>query len=290
MGNLEKKRVKTLPIPWIAINLSNMNIPEKKAILINSACCYVLAFLFTTILHELAHALAGSLSGSNPVMHHNYVEQLNTDHLSSSQRIGIAMAGPLTSLLQGLLAGGYFMTVKKRGLLQLFILWLSILGFNNFLGYVMTGPFFHVGDIGKTYELLHTSLSVQIVNLVLAAVGLLIVANRMSRPFLEFSYRDSWVNPGNRAVSFNFNIIMLPWIIGSVIITFLYLPMVHIVSLIYPISSGMIFIYPWQNARRVKDIRLSERTSLGKVSLKACALFIVIIIVFRWLLPPGIPI
>jgi len=250
--------------------------------------CYVLAFICTTIFHELAHALAGLFSNSEPVMYHNYVEHLSTTHLSISQKTGIALAGPLISLLQGVLAGGWFLSIKKRSLPQLFILWLSILGFNNFLGYVMTAPLFQEGDIGKTYLLLHTSLITQLLYAIFAAIGLLIVANRMSRPFLEFSYKESWIKPEKAAKNFSFSMIMLPWIIGSVIITFLYLPMINIISIIYPIMSGMIFIYPWQNAVRVKNIRLSTDRRIGGFSMVLFGFLIVLIVVFRWILPPGI--
>ncbi len=262
---------------------------ERHHIIINSALCYVLAFLFTTIFHEFAHALAGLFSNSAPVMHHNYVEHLSTAHLSISQKTGIALAGPFISLVQGILAGGWFLSIKKRGLPQLFILWLSILGFNNFLGYVMTAPLFQEGDIGKTYLLLETSLSAQLLYAVTAAAGLLIVANRMSRPFLEFSYKESWIKPEKVAKNFSFSIIMIPWIIGSVIITFLYLPMINILSIIYPILSGMIFIYPWQNAVRIKNVHLSSDHRTGRLSWILLGLLILLISIFRWVLPPGIP-
>ena len=103
----------------------------------------------------------------------------------------------------------------------------------------------------------------------LAAIGLLFVANRMTRPFLEFAYKKEWVNPENNAPKFSFRIIIIPYVIGSIIITFLYLPFINIVSIIYPIMSGMIFIYPWKNARVIKNINLSEDTSLGHLSWKA---------------------
>lgn len=251
--------------------------------------CYVLAFLCTTMLHELAHALAGLRLGSEPVLYHNYVEHLHMELLTSSQIIGIALAGPLTSLLQGLIAAGFFMKTRKRGLPQLLLLWISVLGFTNFLGYVMTGPFFQVGDIGKSYALSGIGITVQIILAIVAALGLLFVANRMSRPFLEFSYREDWIKPEKNAVNFSFSILFLPWMIGSVMVTFLYLPMIHIVSLIYPVMSGMIFIYPWKNAARIKNVRLSAQHKTGDFSTALFGIFIVVVVIFRWVLIPGIP-
>jgi len=261
---------------------------ERSIIAIHSTICYVMAFMFTTIVHEFAHAFSGWLSHSDPVMYHNYVEHLTIENLSNSQKIGTALAGPLISLIQGFLMGGWFSKTKKRGLLQLFTIWASVLGFNNFLGYVMTGPLFSVGDIGKSYELIGTPISLQILYALLAAIGLLFVANRMSRPFLEFAYKKEWVSPENNAPKFSFKIIIIPYVIGSIIITFLYLPFINIVSLIYPIMSGMIFIYPWQNARVIKNINLSESTSLGHLSWIAVSILILMIFLFRFILPKGV--
>lgn len=261
---------------------------EKTNISINSTMCYVLAFMCTTMFHELAHALAGAFSNSEPVLYHNYVQHLSTDHLSVAEKTRITLAGPIVSLIQGFLAGAYFLFRKKRGLLDLFILWLSILGFNNFLGYVMTGPLFKAGDIGKTYILLEISMTAQILAAVFAALFLLLIANKMSRPFLEFSSKDSLIKPEKKARNFSFSIIMVPWIIGSVMITFLYLPIINIVSIIYPIMSGMIFIYPWQNAVRIKNVSLSSARSTGSFSWKLLSLLLCLIIIFRWVLPSGI--
>jgi len=64
---------------------------QKNNIIINSVILYVIAFLLTTILHELAHTLAGLLCSSQPVLHHNYVDHLSTNHLSVWQQVLIAL-------------------------------------------------------------------------------------------------------------------------------------------------------------------------------------------------------
>lgn len=261
---------------------------EKTNIIINSAILYVIAFLLTTILHESAHALAGLLCSSQPVLHHNYVEHLSTNHLSVWQQVFIALSGPLMSLFQGLVAGlVYFKSTKQRAL-ELFVLWFSILGMLNFLGYLMTGPLFQNGDIGKTLMLLNTPLWTQIFIAFLGAGILLFIAYHLTSPFLTFSYKKEWVNSGQSRKNFSFHILILPWIIGSAVMTFLYLPIVAVVSIIYPITSGMVFIFPWQNARRIENLQLSDNRSLGQVSYVAILLLILMILGFRLILLPGI--
>jgi len=261
---------------------------EKHIIALNSTVLYVIAFLITTIIHEFSHALAGVINGSDPILYHNFVEHLSSSHLSTLQKVSIALAGPISSLIQGLLAGGLFLKFNKKTPLQLFLLWLAILGFSNFLGYLMTGPLFQAGDIGKVYHLLAVPLSIQIILAVFGAAILLFIAYKLTVPFLQFSYRQKWINNPQSRKNFSFRIIILPWIIGSTIITILYLPIIAIISIIYPIMSGMIFIFPWQNAQRINNVVLSENKKIGQLSIFMYLSLVVLVIVYRLFLAPGI--
>jgi hypothetical protein len=257
-------------------------------ITVNSTALYVTAFLFTTILHESFHALAGALLGSHPVLHHNYVEHLNNETLSTSRKIAIALAGPLVSLMQGIFAAVIFFRMKKYDLLKLFLAWFSVLGFNNFIGYVMTGPLFSAGDIGRVYDMLNTPLYVQIILAVFAAIALVKITLMMSRPFLGFAFHWEWLQDGQSRKKFLFHIIILPWIIGSFIMTGLYLPVIAIISIIYPVMSGFVFIGPWQNGRRITDVVVADSPGTGKISFLYISILVTLSLVFKFVLQPGI--
>ena len=261
---------------------------QKLNITINSAVLYILAFLLTTILHELAHAIIGLLNHSDPVLYHNAVHHLSTDSLSISQKVLIALAGPVASLVQGVIIGIIYLKSQKQGLIRLFLLWFSVLGFSNFLGYLMTGPIFSKGDIGKVFLLLGTPLLIQIIIAIIGAAILVYIAYKLTAPLLNFSYEQQWVDNKQARKNFSFHVIILPWLIGSFSVTLLYLPVVAIVSIIYPITSGMIFIFPWQNAQRIENVTLSKNKQIGEISLLSIVLLGVLIIVFRFVLAPGI--
>jgi len=262
---------------------------EKQIITINSIILYIIAFLATTIIHEFAHAIVGAINGSEPVLHHNYVDYLAISQLSVIKKVSISLAGPLLSLMQGLLVGWFYLKFKKQILFKLFLLWFSILGVSNFLGYLMTGPIFQAGDIGEIYQLLNIPYVIQIIIAVIGAGILFYIAYKLTIPFLQFSYKQEWVaDPGSKK-GFAFRIIILPWLIGSTIVTILYIPIIAIVSIIYPITSGMIFIFPWKNAKRVKNVRLSEDKEVGNYSALLYFSLLILIIVFKLILAPGIP-
>jgi hypothetical protein len=257
-------------------------------ITINSTILYVTAFLVTTILHESFHTLFGVLFDSHPVLHHNYVEHLNEETLTITQNIVIALAGPLMSLMQGIIAATIFFKMKKYDLLQLLIAWVSILGFNNFIGYVLTGPLFKVGDIGKVYQMLDTSLFLQIIFALFAAVVLVTITLMMSKPYLGFATRQEWITSGHSRRKFLFHIIILPWIFGSLIMTGFYLPVIAVISIIYPFMSGFVFIGPWQNGEKITNVDLSESTDNEKISLKYISILILVALIFKFVLQPGI--
>ncbi len=255
---------------------------------LNSTAIYVLAFLVTTVIHELAHALVGYLCGSGPVLHHNFVEHTFEAHLAVFPQVAIALAGPVISLIQGLVASLGFFRSRRRGSMQLFVLWLAVLGFNNFLGYLMTGPFFSMGDIGHIYVLLGTPMILQIIFAVVGAGILAFIAFKWTRPFLQFAHQPHSLADGNSRKNFAFHIIILPWLIGSAVVTLLYLPVVAIISIIYPSMSGAVLIFPWQSADDVTDVKLSKNRGLSRASFGWAVALLVMIWLFKWVLAPGI--
>jgi hypothetical protein len=261
---------------------------ERVLIILNSTVTFILAFLVTTVIHELAHAFVGISLGSGAILHHNYVEHPLISSLSTHDRIMVSLAGPLASLIQGIVLTWGYPKYRNVSYPKLFLLWVCILGFINFFGYLMTGPLFNSGDIGKIYELLNFPLKYQIVMAILGLLMLIVIAYKLSIPFLEFSYKKEWVSDSSSRNNFAFNIIILPWLIGSTIVTILYLPVVALVSIIYPFSSGMIFILPWKNARRITSVKISENSAIGKSSFLLYSSLIISIIIFKFILAYGI--
>lgn len=255
---------------------------------INSAVCYVLAFLLTTVLHEGAHAVVGAWLGSEPVMHHHYVEHMGRHELLLWQQVMISLAGPGMSLLQGILLTPMVRQRAGGGLFNLFVLWCALLGFGNALGYLMTGPLFTAGDIGKVYQLLGAPWAMRIALAVFGAAGLTYVAYASTRPFLRFSSEQAALEDARARTAFNFRIIISGWVMGALAMTLLYLPVVAIVSIIYPITSGMVFIFPWKQAARINGERAMGSTALTRSAWPLYGSLLAAVMVFRLVLAPGI--
>ncbi|MDQ2769842.1 MAG: hypothetical protein M3Y54_05010 [Bacteroidota bacterium] len=209
-----------------------------------AALHYTAAFLLTTMLHELGHAVISRLLGGQPVLHNTYVENLNK-HLPVGREVAIALAGPLLSLAQGI--GFLAWAWHRRGASDaaLWRLYLGLFGVINFFGYLLIGPLVPYGDIGQVEALWHLPLWATVSVAILAGVGLQWLVGRAGPLFLAFGPPGLARQPRGRLMQ---GLIALPWLLGSVLITALSWPLPTPISLLYPIMSNMVLGAAWGKA------------------------------------------
>ena len=118
--------------------------------LVNSTVAFVGALFLSITLHELAHRLTALAFGVKPTVYAAYETH---PPLSSGREAVVAVAGPLFSLVSGLIA--LLVPRRGRGFWRLFTIWFGVLSIQSFFGYLMTGPFVPYGDIGHAFRLLH---------------------------------------------------------------------------------------------------------------------------------------
>lgn len=143
---------------------------SQQARLIQSAVAYATASVITVTLHEFGHALAARLYGFHPTVYGLHEE----DVAASPVRIAvIAAAGPVVSLLLGLV----FLAIQKRmrgqGFPRYLTLWLGLLGIAVFMGYLITPPFYKSGDVYKVLASFNPSSPIFIgISLLCGAIGI----------------------------------------------------------------------------------------------------------------------
>lgn len=70
--------------------------------------------------------------------------------------------------------------------------------------------------------------------------------------------------------------------------TGLYLPVIAVISIIYPVMSGFVFIGPWQNGEKITDVLASKSTDNENISFKYISILILLSLIFKFVLQPGI--
>jgi hypothetical protein len=151
----------------------------ERLLLFNSAIAFALAFPVMHSIHELAHALAAVAMGLRPVL---YPGQVIVPGETASQQVIELLAGPAGSLVIGvaILAAARF----TGGFLGLFLLWLGALSVQECTGYLMTGPFFPIGDIGATLHLLNAPFWAGWLVLLGGAIGTVFLGRHFTRRLL----------------------------------------------------------------------------------------------------------
>ncbi len=207
-------------------------------ILINSTLAFVSAFIMTTFVHEFGHFLSYEFLGAHPTLFHNYV-QTQTQSLSIPAKIISAMAGPVISLIQGLVFGRIAATRKGNGISRLFVLWFSLLGFVNFFGYLVTTPFSTAGDTGKVAEMLGIGFAGK---LGIALVGLVLLLWILTKVAVNFGHFIHEQNDRVLRAKYIYRIMFFPILIGSLVKVILAFPAPAVLSILYPATSSFVIM------------------------------------------------
>ena len=209
-----------------------------KNILINSTLAFISAFFITTFIHEFGHFLSYLLFGANPVLYHNHV-QTDDQGLSLFARVISALAGPVISLTQGIIFSIVISSGKKNKAVNLFYLWLCLLGFVNFFGYLMMTPLSTTGDTGKVAELLQFNYSYRILIAIIGVTVLILIILKIGKNFSNFIS----IAPNEKLKKkYVYHIMFFPILIGSVINTLFAFPIPVVISVVYPATSSFVIM------------------------------------------------
>jgi len=113
-----------------------------------SALAFASAYVLTTAVHELAHALVAVAYGLDPVWRGDDVPHLAG---TAGQETVVALAGPACSLATGALA--LTLAARTRGYPGLLLNWSGLIGLAGFFGYLISGVFAPSGDIADALSL-----------------------------------------------------------------------------------------------------------------------------------------
>jgi hypothetical protein len=229
--------------------------------------------------------LTGRAYGLHPVLHHNYVQTPDdADERLAGARLWVPAAGPLVSLLQGVLCLAWLRTRKRRSAFSLTILWLGLHGLIGFFGYLMMGPLFRYGDTGKVYAELGVPGAVPWLLAVAGLVALVVVARSTAA---EFARHVMPAPPGVERPRGRVGNALIAWPIlaGAVVTSLLSLPVPSFLSLLHPMTSPFVVFTAYGRLRREKE-PLPEGASYPEgVPVASLVALAIVVGLFRWLVP-----
>jgi hypothetical protein len=177
-----------------------------RIMLVNSAVAFMIALPLMITAHEFGHALAGVAQGLQPTVYPNQVTYRIEG--TSAQRVITALAGPVVSLLIGVLV--LAVVPAGRGFGTLFLLWFGALNVQEFTGYLMTAPFFSIGDIGAALHLLDAPTWSYWLVLVIGALGTVALGRHFTSRLLALTEPEA----GGRSAQLR-SLGLFAWLLGA---------------------------------------------------------------------------
>lgn len=251
-------------------------------IILNLIAVFVVAFAFTTFLHELAHAITAKMLGVDSVLFHSYVSYDNTTTPENHQLL-IVSSGPLISLLQSLVFLMLVRRAAKIDLVALLYLWLGIVGMVVFLGYIMMGPFMPYGDTGKIYAILSVPDYIALSLSALALIVIIFFFRKLKPFFVDFMLQiKAETGFENKKTIWLF--FVLPIFVGTLINVLISLPAPTLMSLAFPMVIPLTMIP--STIRLLKSNWLDEKqasneTIFSKGAYWAIIAMIVMVVISR---------
>jgi hypothetical protein len=246
---------------------------------VSSTVAFVGAFTLTTLLHELGHFVSYLAFGGRPVLYFNRVEA-DDSTISLTGVVVSAMAGPVVSLVQGLLCAWW---VRARGLnrrLDLFVQWLALFGFINVFGYLMLTPLSAVGDTGKVAGLLGVPTWLSVLISVAGIALLLVTVIRQDTHFRGFLHGE----PGTRERARWINaLVFVPIVAGSVVNVAFAFPIPAVLSAVYPATSSLTVLAGFAAMQQVRRPELPASPAAASGSWAWVAVTVGLLVINRLL-------
>lgn len=192
-----------------------------RPVFLASLLAFVAAITATVLWHELGHGTMAKLLGYDPVIYSGREDDPAT---TTRDSVLIAAAGPVLSLVTGvalLAALRRSRPGQRPG--TLLLAWLGLLGVETFAGYLLTAPFFSGGDVGRILALWQAPFAVALVVMLLGLVGVIGVAWLAVGVFARLM-------PGQPERPTDLRLFLrqaavLPWLVGTVVVLLLSLPL-----------------------------------------------------------------
>jgi hypothetical protein len=246
----------------------------RKSLAINSLLILLSTSIIGTVLHELAHYVVSAYFGLSPELHHNYVKSVRDG--TPSQQVLVAAAGPVFSLVFGVVAAVVSISLPRPSLTKLFLLWLGMGSILNFLGYLLIAPIAKEGDTGKVFADWGVPLYL--------AIALAVVVFGACRWLYswfatQFVYYKS--APVFDVAATQKQLFLYPILGVIVLLTLLSLPVVTWISLLPTIFLPMCYFGTWGAYRRLplKDAPLPVET----ISIALVTMTVASVALFRYL-------
>ena len=260
-----------------------------KYVIFNSTILFIVTCILQMTLHEFGHYFASILVHAKGIsIHHNYVSNVD-EGLPLKSILFIKGAGPLVSLMIGIVFHLVCSVHKKRNVAFLFKLYMAVFGYIGFFGYLMIAPIFTAGDTGYICSALKFPTWLTIGIAVSGVLILYLLVRNLMKYFVEMGSKEI-IEKKETRISFVHSLLLLPVLFGIPFTTILNLPVVALISLIAPICGPFTFLWDYGNALNKNYHLKTTNDHFNKLNRLNIVLIILLIltIIYNRILVKGI--
>lgn len=266
--------------------------------IINSTIIFVTTYLMVFFANDLAIALAAKYFELKPILYYHSIVYANYSGWYPHAVKRIFITGPFLTAGIGIGAYVIYLMVKNKNVfIRLFFIWTSLLGFANFLAKLISIPNYK-GRLEPTSEM---SLGIVTGYLyystgfenILSVIGFLLTIPMgllMAKPFVQTAWSSQVIRSKTDKARLIFQVGVIPFLIGTVIIFFINYPGNFRANFINTIAIGFGLIWAFMGARAFFEILIHRQKiyEKGRVSIAALAILFCIIFFYRFILGQGL--
>lgn len=221
---------------------------ERAARVINSTVCFCLAYITVTLAFWFSMSGTAAFFKFNSFVYYYGIRiLLNNGRWDKLNVTLIFSTGPIVALIIGLLGAFLFSQLKHiKSILNVYFTWLFVIGCTVFStqGVISSlganeynSPFYQNFAVALAWWRIPKA-GVYLLNIPFAAVFLFFATN-YPRLFLQFAYSYTKVNKLSRKRKYYMDIALVPFFIGSVVVTALTFPENMFVHLTYMLATAI---------------------------------------------------
>jgi len=244
----------------------------------NSAVLFISSNLLIVLLRESAHFIMALLLNATDIrMYHNGVSYYSAS-VSDLNNLLINGAGPIISLLLGIVFQAMCLHRLKKDLVFMFMNYMAIFGYISFFGYIIIAPFSSENSIGYIMHLLDVPLWLVFTVAGLSIPILYTLMFRLTRNFVAMCPFEA-LEIRYARLRMMLILILYPLIIGIPITTLLNLPAASnthwIIALTWP--TAILWTFP-QSIHKdyLNVISNSDFEGLNRFNVYPLILFIIV--------------
>ncbi len=262
-----------------------------RLIAFDSTVIYVLAFLFVYFVYQFITAFIAGQYYLRVILFYNEIKFLTPDNSKfwySDSALTVFAAGPLVSIFMAFV----FIMLYRRfsnddSVVKLFFLWGALHFINRVIGSFAIGTIFLLYGSNLIADWLYFGMEIKILLVAVSIIVLLIIGNYSVFPIITSANSFTLINSKNRG-RFIKNQIFAPWLLGSSILIFLYLPKFPLHELLINVSMLIMLIPTYFRFDSIMIPNVEDEPPLYKFSWVFILFFILFLAAFRIIFGKGI--